>query len=64
MTWKLGSGQILDIEKVKIEVVKIKKMVSELYDRPFISALMVTKVEPKIHVENIWEILKPKKEGR
>lgn len=35
-------------------------MVSVLYDRPFITAPMVTEVEPEIYVENICSIPKVK----
>lgn len=53
----MGSGKISNIAEVKVEVAKIKKMVSKLYDRPIIPKSMVTKVVLKLHIENIWEIL-------
>lgn len=63
MTRQLGSEQILTIAKVKTEVVEIKKMVSDLYDRPFILALVVLEVELEIHIKNIQEILKLEEKG-
>lgn len=42
MMQQLGSGQTPDIMEVKKKVAKIKKMVNKLYDRPFISALVIT----------------------
>lgn len=53
MTRQLGNSQTSDIAKVKMEMAKIKKMVSELYDRPFIPSPMIMKFEPKVYVENI-----------
>lgn len=53
MTRQLGNSQIPNIVEVKIEVAKIKKMVNELYKRPFIPSTMIIEIEPKIEVENI-----------
>lgn len=44
--------------EVKAYVAEIKKMVDELYDRPFIPAPVVIEVDPNIEVENIWVIPK------
>lgn len=59
MTRQLGSGQIFYIAEVKFKVAKIKKMVDELYDQPFIPTLVVVDMELAIYVENIWEIQDP-----
>lgn len=56
MAQQLGSGQVSAIAEVKFEVNGIKKMVDQLYDRPFIPALVVVEVKPNIYVKNIWEI--------
>lgn len=53
MTRQLRSNHTPDISKVKSEVAKIKKMVDDLYDMPFIPALVIVEVDPKIQVENI-----------
>lgn len=42
----------------------IKKIVSELYERPSILTLLVIEVKPEIYVENTWQIPKSEKEGR
>lgn len=57
----MGNHQISKIIKVKVEVAKIKKMVNEMYDKPFLSTHVVTDIEPKIKVVNIWSILKLEK---
>lgn len=64
MIRQMGSVQNLNIVEVKEEVAEIKKMVNELYDWPFILVPVITEVEPKIHVVNIWDILESKYEGR
>lgn len=56
MTRHFGSSKILDIVEVKSKVAEIKKIVDELYDRPFIPALVITKIEPEIEVKNTWSI--------
>lgn len=42
-----------NIEKVKTEVVRIKKIVDKLYERLFIPAPVVMEVVPEVQVENI-----------
>lgn len=44
MTIQLGSGKILDITEVKIEVAEINKIGDGLYDRPFIPTPVITKI--------------------
>lgn len=53
MTHQLGRDQTPDIMDVKAEVAKIKKMVHELYDKPFILAHVIIEIELVIEVENI-----------
>lgn len=62
MTRQLGSGQILYIAEVKIQVSKIKKIVDDLDDKPFIPATVIIEIKPKIEVKNIQSISKPEKE--
>lgn len=56
MNRQLGSGQTSNIIDVKAEVAKIKWMVANLYNRPVIPELVVTKGVPEVHVDNIWAI--------
>lgn len=49
----MGSGKTHDIAEIKSEVADIKKMVMELYDRLVIPELVIKKVVPTVHVENI-----------
>lgn len=56
MTRHFGSNKILDIVEVKSKVAEIKKIVDELYDRPFIPASVITKIKPEIEVKNTWSI--------
>lgn len=62
MNQQMGSGQIPDIAEVKFEVAEIKKMVDELYDRPFIPSPVVAEVELGIYVQNMLQILDPVEE--
>lgn len=54
--------QTSDITELTIEMVKIKKIVHELYDRLMIPESIVETVMPTAHVSNIWAIPEQKKE--
>lgn len=56
MTRSLSSSQTLYIMNVKDEVVEIKRIVIELYDRPVMSNLKVTTVMLDVHIDNICAI--------
>lgn len=52
ITHQLGNNQTQDITEVKLEVDKIKNIVSDLYDRLVIPELMVIEIMPEVHVKN------------
>lgn len=52
----MGREQTPNIAKIKFEVVEIKKIVLELYDRPIILEPMIKTVVHTVHVDYIWAI--------
>lgn len=48
ITRYLGSGQTLSILEVKVEVAEIRRMVDELYARPFILKRDVMNIMPEV----------------
>lgn len=48
-----------DIAKIKAKVAKIKKMISELFDRSVILEPVIKMVVCIVHINNIWSILYP-----
>lgn len=51
ITHLLGRSQTLDIIEAKLEMAKIKKMITELYDRLVIPKPVITKVVLEAHIE-------------
>lgn len=59
---KVVKRQSIRYIEVKAEMAGIKKMVDEMYVRPFIPTPMVTKFMHEVKFENIWAILESKEE--
>lgn len=55
ITRQLGTGQSPNIGDVRAEIAKIKKMITQLYERPIIAELVMETVIPPVEVPNIWE---------
>lgn len=52
----MENGQTPDITEIIAKVSKLQKLVDEFHDKPFIWALIITKVEHEAEVENIWSV--------
>lgn len=64
VTHQLGSGQTPDILEVKVEVAELRNLVNELNERPIFPTPVITKVHPKVEIENIWSVPIEKEGGK
>lgn len=41
---------------MKADVPELSKMIEKIYDRSFIPTPIITELEPKVEVKNIWKV--------